>query len=80
MRQFAAGKGATFQLMEKIDVNGVKTSPVWQYLKKEKPGDVKWNFDAKFLIDKQGNVRKLKVGFEEGERDTLTREIRDLLK
>ena len=56
MRQFAAGKGATFQLMEKIDVNGVKTSPVWQYLKKEKPGDVKWNFDAKFLIDKQGNV------------------------
>ncbi|KAJ3262357.1 hypothetical protein HK103_002799 [Boothiomyces macroporosus] len=52
--------GVTFPVMEKIDVNGDNAHPLFEYLKKEKPGilglkRIKWNFE-KFLIDKQGNV------------------------
>lgn len=51
--------GVKFTLMEKVDVNGPRTHPVWQYLKSacdSCAGDVTWNFKAKFLVDKQGNV------------------------
>lgn len=51
--------GVSFQLTEKIDVNGAKTHPIFAYLKKKKGGflssRIKWNF-TKFLIDKKGNV------------------------
>jgi len=53
--------GVTFQLTEKVDVNGAHTHPVFTYLKKEKGGflgsKIKWNF-TKFLVDQQGNVVK----------------------
>ena len=39
---FAAGKKAEFTLMEKVNVNGPATHPVWKWLKEQKPGDVKW--------------------------------------
>jgi glutathione peroxidase len=49
--------GVTFQLMQKVDVNGKEASPVFKYLKKELPTllgkSIKWNF-AKFLIDANG--------------------------
>lgn len=52
--------GVTFPVLNKVDVNGNKTDPVWKYLKSQKSGifgltRIKWNF-SKFLIDKQGNV------------------------
>ncbi len=51
--------GVTFQLTEKIDVNGSKEHPIYTFLKKEKGGflgsRIKWNF-TKFLIDTKGNV------------------------
>ena len=51
--------GVTFQLTEKIDVNGDNTHPVFNYLKTELKGTlgktIKWNF-TKFLVDTQGNV------------------------
>ena len=52
--------GVTFPIMKKIEVNGSNASPVYEYLKKEKPGllgmkRIKWNFE-KFLIDKNGKV------------------------
>jgi glutathione peroxidase len=52
--------GVTFPLFAKIDVNGDATSPLYRYLKKEKPGllgseAIKWNF-TKFLVDRDGNV------------------------
>lgn len=51
--------GVTFQLTEKIDVNGENTHPIYAYLKKEKGGflgsKIKWNF-TKFLINKEGKV------------------------
>src|SRR5437764_979706 len=50
--------GVTFPLFSKIDVNGPKAHPIYNYLKSAKPGilwteAIKWNF-TKFLIDRQG--------------------------
>lgn len=51
--------GVTFQLTEKVDVNGKNEHPVYTYLKSKKGGflgsKIKWNF-TKFLIDKKGKV------------------------
>ncbi|MBS6503439.1 glutathione peroxidase [Clostridium tertium] len=53
--------GVTFNMFEKIDVNGSNTHPIYKYLKEQEKGlltkDIKWNF-TKFLIDKEGNVIK----------------------
>lgn len=52
----------SFPIMAKVDVNGSKASPVYQWLKGEAPGllgteFIKWNF-TKFLIGKDGKVIK----------------------
>ncbi len=54
--------GVTFPLMEKVDVNGDKASPLFDWMKSEAKGlmgstSIKWNF-TKFLIDRDGNVVK----------------------
>lgn len=53
--------GVTFQLFEKIDVNGKNTHPIFTYLKSELGGflgsTIKWNF-TKFLINKDGKPVK----------------------
>lgn len=53
--------GVTFQLTEKIEVNGKNTHPVFKYLKDELGGflvkRIKWNF-TKFLIDTNGKPYK----------------------
>ena len=44
--------------MQKIDVNGENTHPVYQFLKENsvmKGKDIPWNF-AKFIIDKEGVI------------------------
>lgn len=60
IKKFAQGNfNAQFLMMDKIDVNGPNTDPVWQYLKgacASCDGDVRWNFAAKFLVDKAGTV------------------------
>ncbi len=48
--------GEGVYLMDKIDVNGPNTHPLWEFLKAKYPGDVSWNFAAKFLVDKNGEV------------------------
>jgi glutathione peroxidase len=50
----------SFPLFAKVDVNGEKAHPLWQYLKGEKPGvlgteAIKWNF-TKFLVGRDGEV------------------------
>ena len=52
--------GVSFPIMQKVDVNGDKADPLWEWLKAEKPGllgfkGIKWNFE-KFLVDKEGKV------------------------
>ena len=54
--------GVTFPLFAKIDVNGDRAAPLYQFLKAEKPGilgseAIKWNF-TKFLVDRKGQVVK----------------------
>ena len=49
-----------FPLFAKIEVNGPKAHPLYEYLKGEKPGllgskAIKWNF-TKFLVDRKGEV------------------------
>ena len=53
--------GVTFQLTEKIDVNGENTHPIFKYLKDDLGGffgkKIKWNF-TKFLITADGKPYK----------------------
>ena len=54
--------GVTFDIMNKINVNGSKADPFYNFLKEQKPGiadtpQIKWNF-TKFLINKDGCVVK----------------------
>jgi len=46
--------GTEFQICEKIHVNGEKTHPVYQFLKKICPGDLTWNFSDKYIVSKEG--------------------------
>jgi len=52
--------GVTFSLFAKIEVNGKQAHPLYQFLKKTRPGilnseAIKWNF-TKFLVDREGAV------------------------
>jgi peroxiredoxin len=52
--------GVTFPIMHKTEVNGDNAEPLFDWMKKEKPGlmglkRVKWNFE-KFLISREGKV------------------------
>jgi len=52
--------GVTFPVLGKIEVNGAKAEPVYEWMKAEKPGvmglkRIKWNFE-KFLIGRDGKV------------------------
>jgi glutathione peroxidase len=54
--------GVSFPMMAKVEVNGARTHPLWQWLKKQAPGllgseAIKWNF-TKFLVGKDGRVIK----------------------
>ena len=54
--------GVSFQLFQKIKVNGSDAHPLYQYLTKAAPGilgtkGIKWNF-TKFLVDRSGKVVK----------------------
>jgi glutathione peroxidase len=49
----------SFPMFAKIDVNGSRAHPLYNYLKSEKSGllgsSIKWNF-TKFLVDRAGQV------------------------
>jgi glutathione peroxidase len=52
----------TFPLFAKVEVNGSGAHPLYQYLKKARPGllgseAIKWNF-TKFLVNRDGKVLK----------------------
>ena len=53
--------GVSFQMFDKIDVNGKDANPLYVYLKDAAPDNkgaaIKWNF-SKFLVDRKGNVVK----------------------
>ena len=52
----------SFNVFNKIDVNGKDADPFYNFLKNERPGimgtkNIKWNF-SKFLVNKNGEVIK----------------------
>jgi len=59
--EFAQSKyDATFPMFAKIEVNGDRAAPVYEYLEQGAPNedgstDIKWNF-TKFLVDGEGKV------------------------
>jgi glutathione peroxidase len=61
IKQFCTTKyDVSFPMFAKIEVNGVRAHPLYQFLKRARPGvlgteRIKWNF-TKFLIDRQGHV------------------------
>ncbi len=63
IQQFCTTKyHVTFPMFSKIEVNGPKAHPLYQFLKSEKSGllgteAIKWNF-TKFLISREGEVVK----------------------
>jgi len=59
--------GVKFPLFQKLNVNGDNTHPLYKWLKESFPGDVTWNFAAKFIINREGvPVRRFeKEGWDE---------------
>ena len=55
--EFCQKKGFEGDVMQKIDVNGPNTHPVYLYLKKQAgPAKINWNFATYYVIDHEGNV------------------------
>lgn len=73
--------GVTFQLTEKINVNGNNTHPIFKYLKKQLGGilgsTIKWNF-TKFIITADGKPYKRYAPTTKPEK--LEKDIEHLLK
>jgi glutathione peroxidase len=73
--------GVTFQMFDKIDVNGANAHPLYRYLTSEAPGilgleGIKWNF-TKFLVDRDGKVANRYAPTTKP--DALTADIEKLL-
>ena len=55
IRDFVSSKGVKFNMMEKCEVNGPNAHPLYKQLKEATdPSDVKWNFETKFLVARDG--------------------------
>mmetsp|Transcript_23535 Transcript_23535/g.51622 ORF Transcript_23535/g.51622 Transcript_23535/m.51622 type:complete len:205 (-) Transcript_23535:7-621(-) len=50
IKAFTASYNVNFPIMEKIDVNGPNTHPVFQTLKGEGGADIRWNFVTKWIV------------------------------
>lgn len=61
IQEFCSSKyKVTFDMLDKVDVNGAKASPLFKQLtdidaKPKGKGDVKWNFE-KFLVNRNGEL------------------------
>ena len=73
--------GVSFNMFEKIEVNGKNAHPLYRFLKAQQGGimgsDIKWNF-TKFLIDRDGNVVKRYAPIVKPSK--IESDIKDLLK
>ena len=59
IERFAYEKGVRFTMMEKVNVNGPDTHPVYVYLKQQAqdaPTNIAWNFATYFVISPEGDV------------------------
>ena len=66
--------GVEFPIMEKINVNGPHTHPIYKFLKgRTQSPDISWNFAAYFLVSKSGTVSAHPGG------DVLPTQLSDLI-
>jgi glutathione peroxidase len=57
IKNFASGKGVEFTMMEKVDVNGAKTSLIYLYLKSQGSLlSIGWNFATYFVVGPDGDI------------------------
>jgi glutathione peroxidase-family protein len=67
IREFVRKRNVTFDMMEKSDVNGPNTNPIYKALKAATDSadqDIAWNFETKFLIARDGvSVTRLSKAF-----------------
>lgn len=72
--------GVTFNMFEKIDVNGKSRHPLYQYLIENSPNlkgkDVSWNFE-KFLLNRDGTIVKRHLSMKSP--SSLDKAIKNLL-
>jgi len=72
--------GVSFQMFEKLDVNGEGRHPLYSFLIENSPKktgkDIAWNFE-KFLVDRDGNVKNRYNSMKKPEK--LTTDIKKLL-
>jgi len=56
--QLPQSKG--FQIGKKIEVNGAGAAPIYKWLRNatQQFGNVSWNFNTAFLVDRSGNVKR----------------------
>lgn len=58
IKKFAQDAGAEFMLMDKIDVNGPGTHPVYRFLKMAAgPPKIEWNFATYYVIGPDSSIR-----------------------
>jgi len=73
----AVGKyKSEFRVMEKASVKGDDVHPVYSYLLSKFPGAIRWNFGAKFIVDRNG-IPRARVG--QGDWIQVEKEITALL-
>lgn len=60
IEKFAKSQEFEGILLEKADVNGAETRPLFQFLKENtSKKHINWNFDGKFLVDRNGRVHSV---------------------
>jgi len=81
IKTFATSRyGASYVLMDKIDVNGENTSPLYRLLKEHLPGDIRWNFEKFLIRGSDGVAVKRFPSSEEPMSSVITSEIEKLLE
>ena len=59
-------------MMQKIDVNGPMTHPVYKFLKAQYgPQEIEWNFNTYYIVDAEGTVRSFSGIDPDNVRDIL---------
>eukprot|EP01033_Poteriospumella_lacustris_P005673 gene5674-4061_t len=76
---FASRKGFSGIILEKDEVNGVVARPTFQYLKHATGKDyIEWNFDGKFLVDREGNAYQVGDNIEQQIQSLLAKPAKEL--
>lgn len=79
IRGFVEGYKVRFPMMEKIEVNGPGTHPVYTLLKGPEGADIRWNFFTKFLVQCKGEVCTIRRYDGAPEPMKLENEVAELL-